>query len=157
MAYVVNQYPQPSHSFIRREIRALEGLGYDVRRFSVRRWNGKLVDAGSIRGASIARRRFSNKGRSPTVWSVVACRSRAARFFAALRQAWRWGRRSDRGRLLNFVYFVEACILLRLLRRERIEHVHAHFGTNSTSVAMLCRLLGGPSYSFTVHGPGRIR
>ena len=27
------------------------------------------------------------------------------------------------------------------------------FGTNSAAVAMLCRMLGGPSYSFTVHGP----
>jgi glycosyltransferase involved in cell wall biosynthesis len=33
------------------------------------------------------------------------------------------------------------------------DHIHAHFGTNSTAVAMLCHLLGGPAYSFTVHGP----
>jgi len=34
-----------------------------------------------------------------------------------------------------------------------IEHMHAHFGTNSTTVAMLAQALGGPGYSFTVHGP----
>jgi glycosyltransferase involved in cell wall biosynthesis len=34
-----------------------------------------------------------------------------------------------------------------------MKHVHAHFGTNSTAVAMLCRALGGPTYSFTTHGP----
>jgi glycosyltransferase involved in cell wall biosynthesis len=33
------------------------------------------------------------------------------------------------------------------------EHVHAHFGTNSTEVVMLANVLGGPAYSFTVHGP----
>jgi colanic acid/amylovoran biosynthesis glycosyltransferase len=33
------------------------------------------------------------------------------------------------------------------------EHVHAHFGTNSTTVAMLVAALGGPGYSFHVHGP----
>ena len=32
-------------------------------------------------------------------------------------------------------------------------HVHAHFGTNSADVAMLAHALGGPPYSFTVHGP----
>jgi glycosyltransferase involved in cell wall biosynthesis len=32
-------------------------------------------------------------------------------------------------------------------------HVHAHFGTNSAEVVMLARMLGGPPYSFTVHGP----
>jgi len=34
-----------------------------------------------------------------------------------------------------------------------ITHVHAHFGTNSANVAMLVHELGGPSWSFTVHGP----
>ena len=31
--------------------------------------------------------------------------------------------------------------------------MHAHFGTNSATVAMFAHLLGGASYSFTVHGP----
>jgi glycosyltransferase involved in cell wall biosynthesis len=31
--------------------------------------------------------------------------------------------------------------------------VHAHFGTNPATVALLCRALGGPPWSFTVHGP----
>ena len=34
-----------------------------------------------------------------------------------------------------------------------VTHVHAHFGTNAAAVAMLTRVLGGPGYSFTVHGP----
>jgi len=39
------------------------------------------------------------------------------------------------------------------MRDAGISHVHAHFGTNSAEVALLIRLLGGPEYSFTVHGP----
>jgi colanic acid/amylovoran biosynthesis glycosyltransferase len=31
--------------------------------------------------------------------------------------------------------------------------VHSHFGTNAAEVAMLCSELGGPAFSFTVHGP----
>ena len=38
-------------------------------------------------------------------------------------------------------------------RRRAIQHVHAHFGTNSAEVAMLVHALGGPQWSFTVHGP----
>jgi glycosyltransferase involved in cell wall biosynthesis len=34
-----------------------------------------------------------------------------------------------------------------------VRHVHAHFGTNGAEVAMLCHLLTGIPYSFTVHGP----
>jgi hypothetical protein len=125
---IVNQYPQPSHSFIRREIRALEGLGYDVRRFSVRRWNGRLVDRNDLE-ENKRTTAILEQGLLAAAWSVVTAAVAPRRFLAALRQAWTWGRRSDRGRLLNLVYFVEACVLLRLLRRERIEHLHAHFGT----------------------------
>ncbi|MFC7408443.1 glycosyltransferase [Hydrogenophaga atypica] len=34
-----------------------------------------------------------------------------------------------------------------------MQHIHAHFGTNSAEVVMLTHALGGPAYSFTVHGP----
>jgi glycosyltransferase involved in cell wall biosynthesis len=39
------------------------------------------------------------------------------------------------------------------LRAERIQHLHAHFGTNSAEIAMLVHTLGGPQWSFTIHGP----
>jgi glycosyltransferase involved in cell wall biosynthesis len=42
---------------------------------------------------------------------------------------------------------------VKWLRDGGVTHVHAHFGTNSTTVAMLCHELGGPPYSFTAHGP----
>ena len=38
IAYLVNHYPAISHSFIRREILALERLGHEVLRISVRGW-----------------------------------------------------------------------------------------------------------------------
>ena len=37
IAYVLNTYPEGSHSFIRREIGALERLGHDVLRLAMRR------------------------------------------------------------------------------------------------------------------------
>ncbi|HET9554967.1 MAG TPA: hypothetical protein VFP50_18520, partial [Anaeromyxobacteraceae bacterium] len=36
VGYLVNQYPRTSHSFIRREIQALEAGGLEVRRYSLR-------------------------------------------------------------------------------------------------------------------------
>jgi glycosyltransferase involved in cell wall biosynthesis len=63
------------------------------------------------------------------------------------------GLRSDRGLFLHIIYFLEACVLLRWQEENEIDHVHAHFGTNSTMVVMLAKQLGGASYSFTVHGP----
>jgi glycosyltransferase involved in cell wall biosynthesis len=51
------------------------------------------------------------------------------------------------------IYFAEACWLVGKLTRVGATHLHAHFGTNSATVALLARKLGGPPYSFTVHGP----
>ena len=34
-----------------------------------------------------------------------------------------------------------------------INHVHTHHATDPTTVALLCKILGGPLFSFTVHGP----
>jgi len=153
VAYLVNQYPQPSQSFIRREIRALEDLGYAVRRYSVRRWEGLLADADD----QAEQERTTVLLDAPVLGIVfatlLAACSAPLRFAAAVAAALRLGRRSDRGLLRHLVYLAEACLLARELRRHAIHHVHAHFGTNSTTVALLCRMLGGPSYSFTVHGP----
>jgi hypothetical protein len=44
VAYLVDCYPWVSHTFIRREIAALEGQGVEVDRFSVRRPHRQLVD-----------------------------------------------------------------------------------------------------------------
>jgi glycosyltransferase involved in cell wall biosynthesis len=80
-------------------------------------------------------------------------RAQPRRFFSALWLALRMGRRADRAWPYHLVYLAEACRLLSWLQAFGAEHVHAHFGTNSTEVVMLANALGGPAYSFTVHGP----
>ena len=45
VAYLVNQYPAVSHTFIKREIQALERRGVRVSRFALRGWQDELVDA----------------------------------------------------------------------------------------------------------------
>ena len=153
VAYLVNQYPQPSQSFIRREIAALEKLGVRVERFTVRSWPGNLVDEGD-RAEKQRTRVILSVGALGLLWATLRTMlTRPAKFTSALTLAVRTGYHSDRGLPLNLVYLAEACVLLKWLTESGSRHVHAHFGTNSTGVAMLCRALGGPPYSFTVHGP----
>src|SRR4029077_2177941 len=54
---------------------------------------------------------------------------------------------------VHLIYLAEACRIEPWLRAAEARHVHAHFGTNSAEVAMLVHELGGPRWSFTVHGP----
>ena len=62
-------------------------------------------------------------------------------------------RRSNRGWIAHAAYLAEATLLLRWFARPPVDHLHAHFATNTAFIAMLCRVMGGPPYSFTVHGP----
>ena len=44
VCYLINQYPKISHTFIRREIQAVEQRGVQVFRVSVRGWDAEIVD-----------------------------------------------------------------------------------------------------------------
>lgn len=153
IAYVVNQYPKVSHSFIRREIQALERAGTDVQRIAMRGWRDELVDAEDTRERE--RVRYVLRGGAlPLLGAATYClMTRPGRFATALALAWRTSRGSDKGRWRHFVYFLEACLVARWVGRDRVCHLHAHFGTNSTDVAMLAAGLAGVGFSFTVHGP----
>ncbi|APG48203.1 putative glycosyl transferase [Phaeobacter porticola] len=75
------------------------------------------------------------------------------RMVSALHMAWRLGGRSQVGRLRHLIYLAEAAYVAEYAMKQGIEHLHAHFGTNATTVALLAHELGAPSYSFTTHGP----
>ena len=153
VAYFVNQYPKVSHSFIRREILALERLGVDVERIALRGWEDKVVDAEDEDEQT--RTSYVLKEGVPGLASALfgqVLRAPVA-FLRALIQAGRMSRGSDRPLIYHLAYLAEACCVLALLRARPVQHIHAHFGTNSAEVVMLARILGGPTYSFTVHGP----
>ena len=153
IAYFINQYPKVSHSFIRREILALERQGFDIQRIALRGWDAELVDAEDIRERE--RTRFVLQagviGLILAVMRILFTRPRC--FLLALKLALKMGVRADRPWPFHLVYLAEACRIVPWLKESGARHVHAHFGTNSAEVVMLATTLGGPSYSFTVHGP----
>ncbi|MCZ8015044.1 MAG: glycosyltransferase [Limnobacter sp.] len=153
IVYLVNQYPKVSHTFIRREILALETLGLNVMRLSVRGWENELPDPVDEQERQKTRY-LLRQGVGSLLWSgMKVFMQRPATFLNTLFVALRMGVRADRAWPFHLIYLLEACKALEWLQQDNIEHVHAHFGGNSTEVAMLIRLLGGPPYSFTVHGP----
>lgn len=152
IAYLVNQYPMTSHSFIRREILALEAIGWEVERFSVRSTAGSYVDPSDAVEASRTTVLLNHRVR--LVGSALrAALARPLRLFAAIKQILAYAWKSDRGFFNHVAYLAEACLLRECLAERGVCHLHAHFGTNSAIVAVLVRALGGPEFSFTVHGP----
>lgn len=153
IAYVLNTYPAPSHSFIRREIRALEARGVEVRRIAMRPHDGPLADAGD-RDEAARTDYVLARGAGRLLGSLGrAFLAHPGGTLAALGQALRLGRRSEAGMLKHLVYWLEAAHVARLAQAQGAERLHAHFGTNAATVAMLAQPMGAPPYSFTIHGP----
>jgi colanic acid/amylovoran biosynthesis glycosyltransferase len=153
LAYLFNWYPQPSQTALRREVVAFETMGIPIYRFTLRRYDADLVDE-EDRAEREQARVVLAVGASGLATAVLKTAMRRPRAFGrALVMAVKAGRVSERGLFRNLVYLAQACVLLQWLTELEIEHVHAHYGTNSAMVAMLCWMIGGPPYSFTVHGP----
>jgi glycosyltransferase involved in cell wall biosynthesis len=155
VGYLMNTYPLVSTTFIGREIAALEDLGIEVKRYAIRPWNGTLVDQGDKLEQAKTTYLLGDRPR------IVACLLRElvrspSHFLKALRLTLRLLIKARGGAIRHFAYLAEATVLRALSERDGIEHVHAHFSTNATAVAMLSQELGGPTYSFTVHGPDEL-
>ena len=104
--YLINQYPAVTHTFIKREVLALERLGVEVIRVAARAGQG-LVDPSDLE----EERRTTYLLRRPltllqaAAWCVLL---RPNRFVKALATTLRMLRNSDRGPVLHILYLLEA-------------------------------------------------
>jgi colanic acid/amylovoran biosynthesis glycosyltransferase len=153
IAYLVNQYPKVSHSFIRREILALERQGFEVVRIALRGWAGEVVDEEDRLERKLTRYVLQDGAPALLLALARALLLRPVSLIQALALACHMGRHAERSLFVHLIYLAEACLIEAWLRDAGVQHLHAHFGTNSAEVAMLVHSLGGPPWSFTVHGP----
>ena len=153
IAYFTNQYPGISHSFIRREILALERLGHNVARFAIRPSKDVVIANEDLAEAEKTRHIVTA---GPLVLLGLMARRlfrNPAGVFGAFIEAVRLGAGSSAGLFRHFLYFGEALVLAEWLEEAGVGHVHAHFGTNATTIALLAGRVGKVSFSFTAHGP----
>src|SRR5258708_26320741 len=153
LAYLMSMYPLTSTTFIRREIAEMEKLGFQIDRIAIRPTRHVVRDADDQ--AEAAKTSWIlGAGPATLLGNLLRALCTRPRVFGrALVLAWKLSRTSPRGLLIHLAYLAEACTAVRWFAARGVEHVHAHFATNPVAVAMLARTLGGPTYSFTVHGP----
>ncbi|MBI1392120.1 MAG: glycosyltransferase [Alphaproteobacteria bacterium] len=149
VGYVINQYPALSHSFIRREIQALERAGALVIRYAIRRPEAASPEDQAEREKT---RPVIGAGGMPLAAIRTLLRS-PGKAISLLLSAIGMGARSESGVGRHLFYWIEALALSEWAVRDGVAHLHAHFGTNSATVAMFAAELAGVGYSFTVHGP----
>jgi glycosyltransferase involved in cell wall biosynthesis len=151
IAYLVSQYPAPSHTFIRREIAALRDAGIDIASFSIRQppQGGGQLDADARAETEVVLNR--------SVFDYVAATSlllltRPGRWIATLVLALRHRPPGSRATLWALFHFVEALTLARMLQRKKATQLHVHFANSGATVGMLAAELLLIPFSMTLHG-----
>lgn len=154
IAYLINRYPAVSHSFIRREIQAIEADGAEVYRFSVRQTDASMLpderDQAELAKTSVILNTRAHRILFAVLHMIVLSPIRS---LAAIRTAFANAEWRPASLMRRAAYFAEAVSLANSLRADGIDHLHAHFGTNPAMVARIANKLSGVPFSFTVHGP----
>lgn len=156
LAYLLNTFPLTSTTFIRREIAALERAGQRVHRYALRRWDGELVDPADLEDQSRTHYILSGNGKGLVLAFLKALATNPGGLMRAIGPWWSLWRSARGGLIRHIAYFLEAIYFHQTAARDEIDHVHVHFLTNAAAVAMLARIMGGPSYSVMVHGPDEL-
>lgn len=149
----MNSYPMTSTTFIRREIESLEALGLQINRYAVRHWGEKLVDPLDLADQARTHYLLTNNTLGLIFNFFMVLLTNPVGFLRGLGLWFQVCRNSGALSVRHFAYLLQATYFLRRSIKDKIDHVHVHFSTNATTVAMLARRMGGVSYSFTAHGP----
>lgn len=154
LAYLASEYPAISHTFIFREVQALREQGYSVITASIN--DSKNVERMTPEEQRDKQETFYIKSaRKIDVFKDHLCLffSSPVRYFRLFRNAHRLMADSSAVWMKRTMYFVEAVLVLRWMKRNSATHLHVHFANPAASVAMIAASYGTFSYSISLHGP----
>jgi colanic acid/amylovoran biosynthesis glycosyltransferase len=148
VGYVVKVFPRLSETFILNEILELERQGVEIDIFSLKsptepRYHGDL----SRLRASIT---YLSPAEGSQPWRKIRsdCLTSDPDPFRVGESFLQATRLEDPTALR---LFIQALILAGAVRSRGITHLHAHFATSATSVAMMAHKLASVTFSFTAH------
>lgn len=144
---MLRMYPRFTQTFVVNEILELENQDVEISIFSLRKpTDGRFHESISrvhAKAEYAAERLVESPGKIFKMHRAAFLKSPKGygrSLAAALRHT---------GANLND--FQQAAAVLRWVRKRKLGHVHVHFGTHEAGVAYLAHLMGGLSYSLTLH------
>jgi glycosyltransferase involved in cell wall biosynthesis len=149
IGYFVPEFPSQTHVFFWREVEALRRLGLQVYLLSSRR-----PDPAACRHDFAGPAARETHYVFPPLW-FTALKSLAVRPIRTLKALGYVASLRESPVLRRLVYggmILSAADLLACSRELKLDHIHAHSCADAAHVVALCRILGGPPYSLTLHG-----
>ncbi len=155
LAYLVSRYPAISHTFILREILHLKKKNFDIVTASInapdRPDSGLTAEELAESKETFYIKREGAKG---------ALKAHAATIFRqpltyikGLFYALSLSGANFKKLIYSFFYFVEAVMLGVWMRENNRKHLHVHFATPASTVALVAKQIFDINFSITVHGP----
>lgn len=146
IAYLLQNYPKYSETFILNELLEHQRQGRPMRVIALRfpregRFHGCLADL--KQAAEYVPESYWDKPDRRREAMRAAVKASPV---GAARAAGRWLRRQA-----DYRDLWQAALVRRWAERRGVKHVHVHFGGYAARVAFLAKLMGGPSYSVTLH------
>lgn len=145
LGYLVPEFPGQTHAFFWREVAALRKLGIEAVLLSTRRPDRSII-CHDWSGEAIARTTYLFP---PGGAGLLAGAQAVLMKTSAVRQCLRQG---SGGLARSLGLIAIGAGLAALARRRGFEHVHVHSCAEAANIAAFSNLLGGPSYSLTLHG-----
>ena len=152
IGYVLKRFPRLSETFVLNEILALERAGVEVEIFSL------------LKPPDEQRHGLLDELRAPVTYLPTAGNLGRIRMLSGLdaRPASFAELISEEAAPFGPLYpaktgedvatlHLKAAVLAVLARQRGVEHMHAHFGSDATTTALLAGRLSGLGYSFTAH------
>lgn len=142
VGYVLQCFPQLSETFVENEIRAMDELGINVVAFSVYR-----PGPGTVGPTRVAEQNLHYRPRLAVLvmhslfWVLRRPGTSGHHLLSALRM----------GSLTMLRGWVSAGWVATIARRQGLDHLHAHFATDSSCTGSVAAALAGLPFTFTIH------
>lgn len=151
LAYMMSRFPKITETFILREMVEMRRLGITVGVYPLQRERTKVVhpETSSFMEHACFTPWISCSIAFANMQSMIQHPVRYVSTFASLLRA-NWG--SGRYLIAAVLFFPKTVFLGEQMKRDGIQHVHAHFASHPAMAAWVIHQLTGIPFSFTAHG-----
>ena len=155
IAYLISRYPAVSHTFILREVLELRRAGFRIEAASINaadRPSAELTNEEREEAAKTYYVKAAGVRGAARAHLHLAC-SRPADYLGGIWYALSLGGADLRKVFMHGLYFVEAVMIGEWMKARGLKHLHVHFATPASTVALIVKRIFAVTLSITVHGP----
>lgn len=152
ISYFIGQFPGPSHTYFWREINDLRSLGQDVDISSTRLPETEIAKHEWVTEC-ISQTKYLYPMRPKHVIQAlfVLLKAFPIGWFRCLKSIIQADVNNFKERIKLFAFLILGARLNYFAKKQKWEHIHVGFCRDAANIVVFSKLLGGPTYSLTLH------